>query len=314
MFSPANTKGEPLVSLENVGVLRSGRWLVRGVEFSVSRGEIVTLIGPNGSGKSTSAKAAIGVLKPNEGRVERLAGLKVGYVPQKLAIDWTLPLSVRRLMTLTGPLPERDMRAALEAAGIDHMLDAEVQHLSGGEFQRALMARAIARKPDLLVLDEPVQGVDFSGEIALYDLIKSIRNASGCGILLISHDLHVVMAETDTVICLNGHVCCRGTPEAVSRSPEYVRLFGSRAAQTLAVYSHHHDHTHLPDGRVQHADGTVTDHCHPDDGHHAHAGHEHAHAGHEHAHEGHTHAHDHDDHHGHEHSHAHSHSGEGRHA
>ncbi|MBB2794077.1 UNVERIFIED_ORG: zinc transport system ATP-binding protein [Rhizobium pisi] len=316
MLSPANKKGETLVSLENVGVLRGGRWLVRGVEFSVSRGEIVTLIGPNGSGKSTSAKAAIGVLKPDEGRVERLAGLKVGYVPQKLSIDWTLPLTVRRLMTLTGPLPEREMRAALEAAGIAHMLDAEVQHLSGGEFQRALMARAIARKPDLLVLDEPVQGVDFSGEIALYDLIKSIRNASGCGILLISHDLHVVMAETDTVICLNGHVCCRGTPETVSRSPEYVRLFGSRAAQTLAVYSHHHDHTHLPDGRVRHADGSVTDHCHPEDGHHAHGTHEHAHGTHEHAHEGHGHAHAHDDHHAHDHAHEHAHSrsGEGRHA
>ncbi|MBX5015077.1 ATP-binding cassette domain-containing protein [Rhizobium lentis] len=324
MLSPANTKGEQLVSLENVGVLRGGRWLVRGVEFSVSRGEIVTLIGPNGSGKSTSAKAAIGVLKPDEGRVERLSGLKVGYVPQKLSIDWTLPLTVRRLMTLTGPLPERDMQAALEAAGIAHMIGAEVQHLSGGEFQRALMARAIARKPDLLVLDEPVQGVDFSGEIALYDLIKSIRNASGCGILLISHDLHVVMAETDTVICLNGHVCCRGTPEAVSRSPEYVRLFGSRAAQTLAVYSHHHDHTHLPDGRVLHADGSVTDHCYPEDGHHAHAPHEHAHGAHEHAHgaheheHAHEHAHDHahDDHHGHEHAHEHAHSrsGEGRHA
>lgn len=301
MLSPAKTaagiKAEPLVSLENVGVLRNGRWLVRGIEFSVSRGEIVTLIGPNGSGKSTSAKTAIGVLKPDEGRVERKPGLKVGYVPQKLSIDWTLPLSVRRLMTLTGPLPERDMLAALDAAGMAHMLNAEVQHLSGGEFQRALMARAIARKPDLLVLDEPVQGVDFSGEIALYDLIKSIRNATGCGILLISHDLHVVMAETDTVICLNGHVCCRGTPEAVSRSPEYVRLFGSRAAQTLAVYSHHHDHTHLPDGRVQHADGTVTDHCYPDDGHHAHehdhAGHEHDHAGHDHGHAGHDHAHPH---------------------
>jgi len=303
MLSPAKTLGsvraEPLVSLENVGVLRNGRWLVRGVDFSVSRGEIVTLIGPNGSGKSTSAKAAIGVLKPDEGRVERKAGLKVGYVPQKLSIDWTLPLSVRRLMTLTGPLPEREMLSALESAGIAHMLDAEVQHLSGGEFQRALMARAIARKPDLLVLDEPVQGVDFSGEIALYDLIKSIRNASGCGILLISHDLHVVMAETDTVICLNGHVCCRGTPESVSRSPEYVRLFGSRAAQTLAVYSHHHDHTHLPDGRVQHADGTVTDHCHADDGHHAHDGghaHDHGHAGHDHGHagDGHTHPHAHE--------------------
>ncbi|MGR9171858.1 ATP-binding cassette domain-containing protein [Rhizobium sp. KDH_Rht_773_N] len=293
MLSPANDpagiRAEPLVSLENVGIRRGGRWLVRGVDFSVSRGEIVTLIGPNGSGKSTSAKAAIGVLKPDEGRVSRIAGLKVAYVPQKLAVDWTLPLSVRRLMTLTGPLPEAEIMAAVEAAGMAHMLDAQVQHLSGGEFQRALMARAIARKPDLLVLDEPVQGVDFAGEIALYDLIKSIRNTTGCGILLISHDLHVVMAETDTVICLNGHVCCRGTPQAVSRSPEYVRLFGSRAAQTLAVYSHHHDHTHLPDGRVLHEDGSVTDHCYPQDGHHHHHDHGHAHP-HGHA-EAHAHAH-----------------------
>jgi zinc transport system ATP-binding protein len=287
MLSPANSGAKPLVSLNNAGIRRNGRLLVRGVDFSVSRGERVTLIGPNGSGKSTSAKAAIGVLKPDEGSVERLPGLKVGYVPQKLAVDWTLPLTVRRLMTLTGPLAEKEMMAALESAGVAHMLNAEVQHLSGGEFQRALMARAIARKPDLLVLDEPVQGVDFSGEIALYDLIKQIRNETGCGILLISHDLHVVMAETDTVICLNGHVCCRGTPQAVSQSPEYVRLFGSRAAQTLAVYSHHHDHTHLPDGRVLHSDGSVTDHCHPEDGHH----HEHDHGdGHDHS------AHDHHDH------------------
>jgi len=270
MLKVSDFPANPLVSLHNVGVRRNGRWLVRGVEFSVSPGEIVTLIGPNGSGKSTSAKAAIGVLKPDEGQVERRAGLKVGYVPQKLAIDWTLPLTVRRLMTLTGPLPEREITAALASVGMSHMAGAEVQHLSGGEFQRALLARAIARKPDLLVLDEPVQGVDFSGEIALYDLIKSIRNTAGCGILLISHDLHVVMAETDTVICLNGHVCCRGTPQAVSQSPEYRRLFGARASETLAVYSHHHDHTHLPDGRVLHEDGSVTDHCHPDDGHHDH--------------------------------------------
>lgn len=257
-----------LVSLSAAGLYRKGRWLVRGVDFSISRGEIVTLIGPNGSGKSTTAKMAIGVTRPDEGQVNRIAGLKVGYVPQKLSIDWTMPLTVDRLMTLTAPLRGREIDAALEATGIRHLARAEVQHLSGGEFQRALLARAIARKPDLLVLDEPVQGVDFAGEIALYDLIKTIRNSTGCGILLISHDLHVVMAETDTVICLNGHVCCRGTPEAVSRSPEYQRLFGARAGQTLAIYNHHHDHTHLADGRVLHADGSVTDHCHPDDGHH----------------------------------------------
>ncbi len=272
LHSPVKTDGK-LVSLSNAGVQRAGRWLVHGVEFSVGRGEIVTLIGPNGSGKSTSAKMATGVLKPDEGHVERIAGLKVGYVPQKLSVDWTMPLTVRRLMTLTGQLPAREIDAALDATGILHLAKAEVQHLSGGEFQRALLARAVARKPDLLVLDEPVQGVDFSGEIALYDLIKTIRNTTGCGILLISHDLHVVMAETDTVICLNGHVCCRGTPQVVSQSPEYMRLFGGAAGRGLAVYSHDHDHTHLPDGRVQHADGSVTDHCHPHDGHH----HDHAH-------------------------------------
>lgn len=258
----------PLITLKGVGIRRAGRWLVRDVGFSIHPREIVTLIGPNGSGKSTTAKTATGVLKPDEGWVERRPGLRVGYVPQKLQIDWTLPMTVERLMTLTAPLPEPELAAALEAAGISHMRKAQVQHLSGGEFQRALLARAIARKPDLLVLDEPVQGVDFNGEIALYELIRKIRDETGCGILLISHDLHVVMAETDTVICLNGHVCCRGTPAAVSKSPEYSRLFGQRAAGALALYNHHHDHTHLPDGRVLHADGQITDRCYPGDGHH----------------------------------------------
>jgi zinc transport system ATP-binding protein len=142
--------------------------------------------------------------------------------------------------------------------------------LSGGEFQRVLLARAIARKPELLVLDEPVQGVDFNGEQALYELISRIRDTLGCAILLISHDLHIVMAATDHVICLNGHVCCQGTPVAVARSPEYQRLFGDRPTASIALYQHHHDHSHLPDGRVRHADGSVTDNCHPEDGHHAH--------------------------------------------
>lgn len=259
---------EILVSLKGAGVHRGGRWLVRNVEFDIARGEIVTLIGPNGSGKSTTARTAIGVLKPDEGSVTRMPGLTVGYVPQKLAIDWTLPLTVERLMTLTASHPPAEIRDALDSVGIAHLARAEVQALSGGEFQRALLARAILRKPDLLVLDEPVQGVDFSGEVALYELIGAIRDRTGCGILLISHDLHVVMASTDTVICLNGHVCCRGTPQTVVASPEYQKLFGARAAGTLAIYRHHHDHTHLPDGRVQHEDGSVTQHCHPDDGHH----------------------------------------------
>ncbi|MDP1732606.1 MAG: metal ABC transporter ATP-binding protein [Devosia sp.] len=253
----AGAPHETVVDVRGAGVRRGGRWLVEAVDLTIRRGEIVTLIGPNGSGKSTTAKMVTGVLKPDAGRVTRAPGLTVGYVPQKLSIDWTLPLSVARLMTLTGRHSPEAVLAALASVGIAHLADDEVQHLSGGEFQRALLARAMIRKPDLLVLDEPVQGVDFSGEVALYDLIKSIRDETGCGVLLISHDLHVVMAETDTVICLNGHVCCRGTPESVARSPEYLSLFGARAAATLAIYQHHHDHTHLPDGRIREAGGTV---------------------------------------------------------
>jgi len=265
----------PLVSLHGAGLNRADRWLVRYVDLTVRRGEIVTLIGPNGSGKSTTAKMALGILDPDEGSAERLPGLRVGYVPQKLSVDWTLPLSVKRFMHLTGRLPAGAATAALERVGFEHPDTLEVRHLSGGEFQRVLLARAIARKPDLLVLDEPVQGVDYTGETALYELISAIRNELGCGILMISHDLHMVMAATDNVICLNGHVCCQGAPLTVAGHEEYRKLFGDRAAAALAVYEHHHDHTHLPDGRVRHVDGTITNTCFPDDGHHEHD-HDHA--------------------------------------
>jgi zinc transport system ATP-binding protein len=265
---------EPLLQLSNAGVERAGRWLVRGVEFAVCAGEIVTMIGPNGSGKSTTAKMALGIVAPDEGNVSRRGGLIVGYVPQKVTIDWTLPLTVERFMRLTGKVAVTEADEAMQATGVLHLRHEEVRTLSGGEFQRVMLARAIARKPDLLVLDEPVQGVDFAGEIDLYDLIRRIRDQLNCGVLLISHDLHVVMAATDRVICLNGHMCCQGTPTAVASSNEYKELFGARAASVLAVYEHSHDHTHLPDGRVRHADGSITEHCHPDDGHH----HDHGHA------------------------------------
>ncbi len=276
-------KPEALATLESAGIHREGRWLVRGVSMSVDAGEIVTLIGPNGSGKSTTAKMVLGILKPDEGRAIRKTDLRVAYVPQKLTVDWTMPLTVSRFMQLTGHVSDDEAMSAMSSTGISHLAGAEVRNLSGGEFQRVMLARAMARRPDLLVLDEPVQGVDFTGEIALYDLIKRIRDEMHCGILLISHDLHVVMAATDRVICLNGHVCCSGTPTAVASSAEYKALFGARAASSLAVYEHHHDHTHLPDGRVRHADGTVTDHCHSEDGHH----HDHDHDGHEHEPHGH---------------------------
>jgi zinc transport system ATP-binding protein len=258
---------EPLVTLKNAGIERAGRWLVRGVDLRVRPSEIVTLIGPNGSGKSTTARMVLGIEALTEGAAENKTGLISAYVPQKLAIDWTMPLRVIDFMQLTGRMARGDIESALERAGIGTFMQRDMRTLSGGEQQRVMLARALARKPQLLVLDEPLQGVDFAGEIALYDLIKSFRDETGCGILLISHDLHMVMAATDHVVCLNGHVCCHGTPDSVANNAEYKRLFGDRAAG-LALYHHHHDHTHLADGRVLHGDGSVTDHCHPGDGHH----------------------------------------------
>ena len=244
-------KRAALVSLNNAGVCVSGKWLVRGVSLDVSRGEIVTLIGPNGSGKSTTAKMALGVINPSEGSAQFRRDIRVSYVPQKLSVDWTMPLTVKRFMALSRTANENEVQRALSSTGTEHLKNAQVRNLSGGEFQRVLLARAVVNTPELLVLDEPVQGVDFNGEIALYRLIEEIRTKLNCGIILISHDLHVVMSNTDKVICLNGHVCCSGSPEAVSSAPEFRTLFGDRAADELAFYKHKHDHEHLPDRTVR---------------------------------------------------------------
>ena len=249
---------EPLISLNNAGIYRSARWLVRDVSLTLGPGEILTLIGPNGSGKSTTAKMALGILKPDEGSAKRRKKLKVRYVPQKVSIDWTVPLKVRRLMSLTGHVTKDEADRAMNLTGTLHLANAEVRTLSGGEFQRVLLARAIAFKPELLVLDEPVQGVDFNGEIEMYELIRKIRDELQCGVLLISHDLHIVMAATDRVICLNGHVCCSGTPMNVAVSQEYKDLFGARAASGLALYEHQHDHQHLSNGSINPESNPIT--------------------------------------------------------
>jgi zinc transport system ATP-binding protein len=253
-----------LVVARGLGVRRDGRWLIEGINLSVGRGEIVTLIGPNGGGKTTTVKALLGLINLDAGKVERAPGLKVGYVPQRFEIDWTLPLSVSRLMTLAGRHEPQAVQTALQRVGAEHLEMAEIRHLSGGEFQRVLLARAIIAKPDLLVLDEPVQGVDYSGEIELYELINALRDEFRCGILMISHDLHIVMAGTDTVVCLNGHVCCSGTPRHVAGTSEYQRLFGQRGASALAIYHHEHDHAHDQCGNVVALDEHVH---HPDHGH-----------------------------------------------
>ena len=239
-----------LVKLNNAGIKQNNKWLVEGVTLTVEKGKIITLIGPNGSGKSTTAKIALGIYKNIEGSVEKYTN-KVGYVPQKISIDWTLPLRVYDFMLLTENIKDEAIDEALTLTGVIHLKNKNLGNLSGGEFQRVLIARAISKKPELLVLDEPVQGVDYTGEIALYELIKKISDSLNCGILLISHDLHTVMTATDHVVCLNGHVCCSGTPHDVAKNNEYKTLFGEQASQILSVYEHKHDHVHSDEGNIK---------------------------------------------------------------
>ena len=240
---------EALIRLENIHVRFAKQAVLEGAELQVHRGEIVTLIGPNGAGKTTLVRAVLGLLKPDSGTVWRKPKLRVGYMPQKLHVDPTLPLSVLRFLRLVPGVDRAGALAALKEVGAEQVIDSPLQAVSGGEMQRVLLARASLREPELLVLDEPVQGVDVAGQAELYRLIGRLRERYGCGVLMVSHDLHLVMSATDQVVCLNRHVCCSGHPEQVSADPAFVELFG-QDARSLAVYHHQHDHSHDLHGSV----------------------------------------------------------------
>ncbi len=234
-----------LAKLENIGLSFGQRVILHDVSLEVYPESVLTLIGPNGAGKSTVLKVLLGLQKPDRGSVWRLPGLRIGYVPQKFHLDRLLPLTVERFIGLN--LRRHDAGAVRDSAvevGVQDLLPQAVQSLSGGELQRVLLARALLNKPQLLVLDEPGQGVDVTGLSELYQLINRLKQSHGYGVLMVSHDLHLVMAATDQVLCLNQHICCSGQPEAVSRHPEYLRLFGDLRATGFAVYTHHHDHQH----------------------------------------------------------------------
>ncbi|MCH7710818.1 MAG: zinc ABC transporter ATP-binding protein ZnuC [Proteobacteria bacterium] len=243
-------RGGSLVEARGIYLSFGATEVLSDAGLTVREGEVVTLIGPNGAGKTTLIRVLLGLLRPDAGTVWLRPGLSIGYVPQNLSVDPVLPLSVGRFLDLARRPRRGSMEQALAEVGAGHTLDLPLQTLSGGETRRVLLARALLGEPDLLVLDEPVQGVDLTGQAELYGLIGRIRHERRLGVLLVSHDLHLVMAATDEVICLNHHVCCAGRPETVSRHPEYIALFGPAIAQSFAVYAHAHDHEHDAAGRV----------------------------------------------------------------
>ncbi|MBT2971207.1 MAG: zinc ABC transporter ATP-binding protein ZnuC [gamma proteobacterium symbiont of Ctena orbiculata] len=241
----------PLLEAREISIRLQGRQLLERVSLQVGQGEIVTLIGPNGAGKTTLVRIILGLLKADQGEVVVKPGVRIGYMPQQLALSENMPLRVERFLSLGADRSASDFATIVDELLIGKLLRQPMQRLSGGERQRVLLARALMRRPELLVLDEPVQGVDVTGQAALYSLITEIRERFGCGVLMISHDLHLVMATTDQVLCLNQHVCCSGHPESVSQHPAYLELFGAPASARLAVYTHHHDHTHDIHGDVE---------------------------------------------------------------
>ena len=271
---------EPLIEAHELSFHAGDRPILDHVDVAVATNEIVTLIGPNGAGKTTLIRLLLGLAKPDTGRVVRKPGLRIGYMPQRFAPSPLLPITAKRFLRTARAASHENLDARLAEVGAAPIANTQLHGLSGGELQRVLLARALLGDPDLLVLDEPVRGVDVTGQTELFDLIAEIRRRRGCGMLIVSHELHLVMAATDRVICLNKHVCCAGRPESVSADPTFIAMFGEAAARQLAIYTHAHDHEHDIAGAI----------VHEGEHHHAH------HHGHSH---GHGHAHDH--HHGHPH-------------
>ena len=242
---------ELLLRADDISYSQGGRLILDRISFELRRSQITTIIGPNGAGKSTLANVVNGLIDNYSGVIERSPDLRIGYLPQKVYVNTLMPLSVDRLLRLTRQPGDAEIERALAQSEVSHLRQRQVRSLSEGELKRVLLARTTLGNPDLIVLDEPTAGVDVSGEIRMYQLISELRDQLQCAVLLVSHDLHLVMSQTDQVLCLNQHLCCSGLPESVSQHPEYLALFGQQASESIAVYAHHHDHVHDVSGATE---------------------------------------------------------------
>lgn len=250
-----------LIKLSAISVKLQEQEILTDIDFTFYSNQIVTVVGPNGAGKTTLLKTLLGLIKPTKGNVWRKTGLTIGYVPQKLQLNSSLPLTVTRFLKLLPHVNTQQINQVMGEVGAPHILNRSMQTISGGELQRVLLARALLRKPELLVLDEPTQGIDINGQVELYQLISIVCKKYQCGVLMVSHDLNLVMANTDKVICLNKHICCSGHPAQVSNDPAFKELFGD-FANSFAVYHHHHDHQHNLQGSIVNITQPPRDDCH----------------------------------------------------
>ena len=254
MGSSPTTNPKLLLAANGINKTLAARKILQGIDLEIEEGQIVTLIGPNGAGKTTLVRVLLGLLPVDAGSVYLRPGLRIGYMPQRMHIESTLPITVQRFLQLSNPRSNKKLEEVLEQLIIAHLSQQQLISISGGELQRVLLARALLRDPHLLILDEPAQGVDIAGQSELYELISKIRHENGCSVLMISHDLHLVMSSTDEVVCLNHHVCCHGKPDQVSADPAFLELFGANVSTNLAVYTHNHNHEHDIAGEVKAAD------------------------------------------------------------
>ncbi len=250
MPAPTTKPTDKLASLDSINLSLNNKSILHDVNLELQAGKILTVIGPNGAGKSTLIRILLGLQKMDSGTVWLKPKLNIGYVPQKISVNDLMPLTVKRFISLAKKTSHKNITTVLNEIDIEHLANQDIKYLSGGEFQRVLLARALLKKPELLILDEPAQGVDVLGQAELYEKISQLKDQYGFGVLMVSHDLHLVMQKTDQVLCLNQHICCSGQPEDVSNHPEYQRLFGNLPTEGLAVYTHNHNHCHDLHGDV----------------------------------------------------------------